>query len=132
MSNILEYIIDIYICRIFHLCSYILKQVHTKKLKETKTASSNRKIKLDDHTINMLKEYKKQNKDRHPTFVFLDSNHNHASNSAVNKALKKKHVSEQVSRKLPFTRCDILIAQYYYFKELIFTTSPKDMGSLYE
>lgn len=37
----------------------------------------------------MLKEYKKQNKDRHPTFVFLDSNHNHASNSAINKALKK-------------------------------------------
>lgn len=35
--------------------------MHTKKLKETKTASSNRKIKLDDHTINMLKEYKKQN-----------------------------------------------------------------------
>lgn len=35
--------------------------MHTKKLKETKTANSNRKIKLDDHTINMLKEYKKQN-----------------------------------------------------------------------
>jgi len=84
MSNILEYIIDIYIYRIFHLYSYILKQVHTKKLKETKTASSNRKIKLDDHTINMLKEYKQQNKDRHPTFVFLDSNHTHASNRFYN------------------------------------------------
>ena len=115
MSNILEYIIDIYICRIFHLCSYILKQVHTKKLKETKTASSNRKIKLDDHTINMLKEYKQQNKDRHPTFVFSDSNRNHASNSAVNKALKKAcqraGIKKITFHSLRHTHCSILLFQ---------------------
>ena len=115
MSNILKYIIDIYICRIFHLYSYILKQVHTKKLKETKTASSNRKIKLDDHTINMLKEYKKQNKDRHPTFLFLDSNHNHASNSAVNKALKKAcqraGIKKITFHSLRHTHCSILLFQ---------------------
>lgn len=89
--------------------------MHTKKLKETKTASSNRKIKLDDHTINMLKDYKKQNKDRHPTFVFLDSNHNHASNSAVNKALKKAcqraGIKKITFHSLRHTHCSILLFQ---------------------
>lgn len=88
---------------------------HSKKMKSAKTASSSRKIKLDDHTIQMLQTYREKNEKRHPTYMFLDKNMNHVSNRAVNKALKKAcqraRIQEITFHSLRHTHCSILLFQ---------------------
>lgn len=85
----------------------------TRTFGPPKTGSSNRVITVDDDTLHLMKRFKLANRFKYSTYVFMDEFHNHASNSAVNKSLKRAcqraEAKEITFHSLRHTHCSLLI-----------------------
>lgn len=82
----------------------------------TKTPSSIRKIPIDKETVDLLKDFKKNNNPKYENHLFIhESNHGyrHVSNSAVNKVLRKAvkrlKINKITFHSLRHTHCSLLI-----------------------